>query len=98
MQFVQDGECSAEFVISGEGKVIFVRIRRAVPFLSTPVELEAEFHGLINHLRRIPGSGPVAREFWIYSKKDSLRFFRVEDTGLVEIGRDGLPLPLKGKG
>jgi hypothetical protein len=97
MQFVQDGECLAEFVISGNGKVIFVRIRRAVPFLCTPAEFEAEFRELILQLRRIPGYGPVVLEFWVYSKKGSWRFFRVEDAGLVEIGRDGLPLPLKGK-
>jgi hypothetical protein len=90
MQFVQDDECPADFVIIIGGKDIFIRLRRAVPFRRSVAELEAEFRDLIRLLRSIPGR----REFWIYSKKGSLRFFRVDDAGLVEIGRDGLPLPL----
>ena len=97
MQFVRDGEYPADFVISGDGKVIFVAIRRANPFRRNPAELEAEFRGLIRQISRFPGIGPVVREFWEYSKKGSLRYFRVEEAGLVEIGRDGLPLPCTGK-
>ena len=93
MQFVQNEECPADFLIIGGGRDIFVRLKRAVPFLSTTADLEAEFRELIRHLRCIPGY----REFWIYSKKGSVRFFRVDDAALVEHGRDGLPLTLNGK-
>ena len=93
MQFVQNEECPADFLIIGGGRDIFVRLKRAVPFLSTTADLEAEFRELIRQLRCIPGD----REFWIYSKKGSVRFFRVDDAGLAEHGRDGLPLTLNGK-
>ena len=93
MQFIQNEECPADFLIIGGGRDIFVRLRRAIPFLQTKADLEAEFRELIRQLRCIPGH----REFWIYSKKGSVRFFRVDDASLVEIGRDGLPLPLNGK-
>jgi len=90
MQFVQDEECPADFLILSGGRNIFVGLRRAIPFRQTPAELEAEFRDLLRQLRGIPG----CREFWIYSKKGSLRCFRVDDAGLVEIGRDGFPLPI----
>jgi hypothetical protein len=66
MQFIRNEECPADFLITGGGKDIFVRLRRAVPFLQTIGDLEAEFRELIRQLRCIPGY----REFWIYSKKD----------------------------
>jgi hypothetical protein len=93
MQFIQNEECPADFLIIGGGRDVFVRIRRAIPFLQTTADLEAEFRDLIRQLRCIPGY----REFWIYSKKGSLRFFRVEDCGLVELGGDGLALTLDAK-
>jgi hypothetical protein len=39
----------------------------------------------------------ILREFWVYSKAGTLRFFRVEDSWLLEIGRDGQPLAVKEK-
>ena len=94
MQFVQVEECPADFMFICGQNNYFIRLRRAVPFRRTPEQLEAEFRDLMRQLRCIPG----CREFWIYSKKGSLRFFRVEDNGLVEIGRDGRPLPPEAKG
>nr|WP_321351226.1 hypothetical protein [uncultured Methanoregula sp.] len=88
----QNGETPAELVISGNGKVIFVRIRRADPFRRTPAEIAAEFREPVSQLRSIPGIGSVVREFWVYSKCSTWRFFRVDDAVLVEIGGDGLPL------
>jgi len=40
----------------------------------------------------LPASADIIREFWPYSKYGTLRFFRVEDSWLLEIGRDGRPL------
>ncbi len=96
MEIVQNGDTPADFVISVDRKVIFVRIRRADPFRRTPEELDAENHELLTLLRSITGSTDILREFWPYSKSGTLRFFRVEDTWLLEIGRDGLPLAARG--
>ena len=92
MEIVQNGDTPAEIVISAGGKIIFVRIRRADPFRRTPEELDAENREALAQLRSIPGSADILREFWAYSKCGTLRFFRVEYSWLLEIGRDGLPL------
>ncbi len=92
MEIVQNGETPAYFVISVDGKIIFVGIRRIDPFRCTPEEINTENRELLARLRSIPGTADILREFWAYSKFGTLRFFRVEDTWLLEIGRDGLPL------
>ena len=92
MEIVRNGETPAEFEIIVDKKIIFVRLRRAEPFRRTPEDLDAENHESLAQLRSIPGSADILREFWAYSKFGTLRFFRVEDTWLLEIGRDGLPL------
>jgi hypothetical protein len=92
MEIVQNGETPADIVISVDGKIILVQIRRADPFRRTPEDLNTENHESLARLRSIPGSADILREFWAYSKCNTLRFFRVEDTWLLEIGRDGLPL------
>ena len=92
IMIVQNGETPADFIISVDGKIIFVRIRRADPFRRTAEEMNAENRESLAGLRSIPGSADILREFWPYSKYGTLRFFRVEDTRLLEIGRDGLPL------
>ena len=93
---MQTGETTAAFVIAADGKVIIVWIRRAEPFRRTPGELDAENHEQLALFRSFPGSADIIREFWVYSKYGSLRFFRMEDSRLLEIGRDGLPLAARG--
>jgi hypothetical protein len=92
MEIVQNGEASADFMISVDGKIILVRIRRADPFRRTPEDLNAEYCESLGQVRSIPGSSDIIREFWPYSKWGTFRFFRVEDSWLLELGRDGLPL------
>jgi hypothetical protein len=92
MEIVQNGDTPARFVIVADGKVFFVYIRRADPFRVTPAEMEAENNAMLAIIRSLPGSADIIREFWPYSKAGTLRFFRVEDSWLLEIGRDGQPL------
>jgi hypothetical protein len=92
MEIVQNGDTPAMFVIVADGKVIFIYIRRADPFRVTPAEMEAENRGVLAMIRTLPASADIIREFWPYSKAGTLRFFRVEDSWLLEIGRDGRPL------
>jgi hypothetical protein len=92
MAIVQNSETPANYVISADGRILFIRIQRADPFRRSPEELAAEHRGQLTQLRSVPGNEHVIREFWAYSKSGTWRFFRVEDTWLLEIGRDGLPL------
>jgi hypothetical protein len=92
IELVQNGDTPGDIEIIVGGIVIFVSLCRADPFRCTPADIEAENRVRIARLRSVPASAHVLRELWIYSKYGSLRFFRVEDTWLLEIGPDGLPL------
>jgi hypothetical protein len=43
-------------------------------------------------LRSFPSSGLILKELWTYSRYGIWRFFRIVDTGMVEICQDGTPL------
>ena len=92
MEIVQNGDTPAMFVIVADNRIILVRIRRADPFRMSPADLETENRTVLAAIRSLPGSADIIREIWFYSRCGSLRFFRVEDTWLLEIGRDGKPL------
>jgi hypothetical protein len=92
LEIVQNGDTPAMFVIVADGKVFFVYIQRADPFRVTPAEMETENREVLAMIRSLPVSADIIREFWPYSKAGTLRFFRVEDSWLLEIGRDGQPL------
>jgi hypothetical protein len=78
----------ADFVIVGCGTLTFVRMRK-VQCLHSPLEtIAADLRKEVCMLQRIPG-GPVSREVWAYSRYGVLRFFRVWETGLIELGADG---------
>jgi hypothetical protein len=55
----------------------------------TPAGIEGQCAGAIAFLRMVqPGPGLV-RELWVCNDYGTLRFFRVESSYLLEIGRDG---------
>jgi hypothetical protein len=97
LEIVQNGGTPAMFVIVADKKVFFVYIRRIDPFHQSPGEIEAENHAVLTGIRSLPGSADICREFWGYSRAGTLRFFRVEDACLREIGRDGKPLGGEGE-
>ena len=78
----------AGFVIAGSGTPAFVRMWKVHCLHSPPEKIEADLRNEVSMLRRIPG-GPVSLELWTYSRYGVLRFFRVEETGLVELRSDG---------
>ncbi|MFA5213727.1 MAG: hypothetical protein WC406_10360 [Methanoregula sp.] len=88
MIFAHSARNLADFVIVGSGTLASVRMRKVRCLHSPPENIEAELRNEVSMLRRIPG-GSVSRELWPYSRYGVLRFFRVEGTGLVEIGADG---------
>ena len=82
----------AEFLITGNGLFVLVRVRLARRIRVGIPDIESEFADAIAGLRLVPRSGPVSCELWLYSKHGTLRHFRVEDTRLVEIDCCGTPL------
>jgi len=75
----------AEFLITGNGWFVMVRVRLARKICASIAEIEAEFRDEISGLRLVSQSGPVSCELWLYSRYGTLRHFRVGDAGLVEV-------------
>jgi len=82
----------AEFLITGNGLFVLVRVRLARRIRAGIADIESEFADAIAGLRLVPRTGPVSCELWLYSKHGILRHFRVLDTRLVEIDSYGTPL------
>jgi hypothetical protein len=95
MEIVQNGDIPVMIGIVADRKVFFIFVRRSDPFRMTPADMERENRGVLAAIRSLPASADIVREFWAYSRAGTLRFFRVEDSWLLEIGRDGLPLAEK---
>jgi hypothetical protein len=84
-----------DFSITSPELLAQVRIKRMRYIRCTFSWLEREAQGEINSLKMFPSSLEISRELWICSPEYCWRFFRVCDTGLAELGRDGAPLPPK---
>jgi len=89
---------NGDLMIAGNGCLAIVTIRKATRLHETLAEVENDYHTAIAKSRIVPGGGPVSRELWLYSRYCVLRFFRVEDAGIVELCTDGkilAPMPTK---
>ena len=80
---------TANLMVSGSGILSIIRIQNAPRLYGTLAEIAREFYDAIARLRVHPAGGPVSRELWLYSRYGMLRFFRVLDDGIVELGADG---------
>ena len=85
MHFRQSQWYAGDFTIAGNGIFAVVRLRRAQRIRATIGEITRIFDEDIRSLATIPGGGPLVRELWLYSRHSVLRFFRLEETGLIEI-------------
>jgi len=72
-----------------------VKIKRMRYLRCTVQWLERHAAEEIAGLRLFPSSREISRELWFCSPEYAYRFFRVCDTTLIELGRDGQPLPAK---
>lgn len=92
MSFMKNKESLCDFMIMRDGRVVFVRVRKARRIRGTREEMEREFQEPVTRLRSFPGLNPIVRELWVYSRYGIWRFFRVEDIGIGEICLDWTPL------
>jgi hypothetical protein len=94
MVFVPSPRNLAEFLITGNGWFVMVRVRLARKLYAGIPEIEAEFRDAITGLRLVSRCAWVSCELWLYSRYGTLRHFRVTDTGIVEIEWCGtVPVP-----
>ena len=82
-----------DFSITSPENLAQVRIKRMRYIRCTLQWLEREAREEITGLKMFPSSREISRELWICSPEYCWRFFRVCDTGLAELGRDGALLP-----
>jgi hypothetical protein len=81
------------FIIFCLGCTIFVRIRRVHSHISTPQDIMTMFRNDILQLRILPKTPVTSRELWVLSPWGTWQYFRVDDEQLIEIRRDGRPVP-----
>ena len=91
MSFSQNGESICDFMIMGNGMLIFVRIRKARRIHGTLEEIERQFQDTLLQLRSFSSSNLIRRELWIYSRHCTWRFFCIGEPGIVEICQNGAP-------
>jgi hypothetical protein len=89
MTFKPGPENFAHLLIRSPGTITFVLIRYASHLHGTPEEIEAMCQDTLVLLRSVPGSGPLVRELWLYSRYGGWRYFRVEDACITEISGNG---------
>jgi hypothetical protein len=92
MSFVKNRENRCDFMILGNGNLVFVQVRKARRVGSSREEMEREFCEPVMRLRSFPSAVSVTRELWTYTRYGIWRFFRIDDTTIVEICQDGNPL------
>ena len=92
-RFLHGQGSRAEFLIAGSVMLAIVRLRRATCLHGTVADIASIFRQVIDDFRGYPAGGPVLRELWLFSRYGVLRYFRVEDSGITEIGPDGKVLP-----
>jgi hypothetical protein len=81
----------ADLLITGNGLFVMVRVQLARRIRAGIGEIETEFADAIAGLRLVPRSGPVSCELWLYSRHGTLRYFRIEDSRIIEIDCCGTP-------
>ena len=74
--------------------ITFARVMFAPHILAAIVEIADDFKDEITQLRIIARDAAITAELWLRSKHGTWRFFLVAATGLVELDREGKPLPV----
>jgi hypothetical protein len=92
MFFRQDPGTPCNFLINYAGGGVVVRVRRTRRLHCSVPEIAIQNIEPLDLLRSASLPPGITREFWLWAPSGSLRFFRVEDTGLIELDRHGEPL------
>lgn len=94
-QFMDEPGMICNFVIYCIGLVAHVRIKRVTRVHCSHAWIEREAAEALADLRAIASGPAISRELWVFLPRGSFRFFRVTDTGLIELNRDGSVMPEK---
>jgi hypothetical protein len=96
-QFMHEPGTICNFVIYCLGFVAHVRIKRVTRVHCDHAWIEREAADALEALRAVASGSGISRELWVFLPRGAFRFFRVEDTGLIELDRTGAVIPEKPK-
>jgi len=96
-QFMHEPYLICNFVIYCPGFVAHVRIKRVTRIHCPHAWIERDAADALATLRTIASGPGISRELWAFLPRGSFRFFRVTDTGLIELDRHGSVIPEKQK-
>jgi hypothetical protein len=94
-QFMHEPGTICNFVIYCPGIVAHVRIKRVTRVHCDHAWIQREAADALGALRAIASGSGISRELWVFLPRGAFRFFRVTDTGLIELDRDGTVMPEK---
>ncbi len=83
----------ATFAIVRPGLLAEVRIKRLRRMDCTRESLNRDAASEIAGLKMYPSCPQISRELWGVSQDYFIRFFRIMENGVIELGNDGEPLP-----
>lgn len=93
-QFMEEPGMICNFVIYCIAFIAHVRIKRVTRVHCSPEWIEWEAADALASLRAIASGPGISRELWVYLPRGAFRFFRVTDTGIIELSRDGTVMPV----
>jgi hypothetical protein len=102
MHYQHEPGSLCDFSIMGPERIAFFRVKRVRRLCCAIEEIVRQFAPEIAALRMIVSVPAISREIWTCSPKGVFRFFRICETSIIELGRDGLPVaptspvPVKG--
>jgi hypothetical protein len=96
-QFMHEPGLICNFVIYCLGFTAHVRIKRVTRVHCSHAWIEREAADALATLRAIADGTGISRELWVFLPRGAFRFFRVTETGLIELSRDGAVMPEKPK-
>lgn len=92
LQFTDEQPFGYDFFFMSGERICLAWVKRTRHIWCPPEELERQCAGAVAKYRELPLPAGLTREIWFWSPYGIFRFFRIEDDGLVEIGRDGKDL------
>jgi len=87
--FTDEPAFDCDYLFLATDRLCIVRVKRTRHLWCTPGQMEAQCCEAIQQFRHLTAPAFVSREIWFWSPYGVLRFFRIEDAGLVELDRDG---------
>jgi len=82
-----------DFVILAAEYTAVVLVLPSRRLHGTLTEMEGQAGEAVARLRLVPAGHCRTRELWVCSQYGGIRFFRILDRGLIELDRNGNPIP-----